>query len=131
MLTQQLKNRILRAQKEEMTEYAVYKNLALWVKNKAHADILQKIADEEMAHYNYFKAITNEDVQPDAMKAAYFSGMAKMFGLNFGLKLMEQAEHMAVDIYSSMKSLVPNIETIIKEEENMSKPCLNLLKRIV
>ncbi len=56
-------------------ECAVYRNLARSVTNKAHADILGKIAAKE------------------------------------------QGEHLAQGIYASMKSIVPDIEDIIKDEE--------------
>ena len=42
----------------EITEYHIYKNIAKMVKNKEDKKILQKIADEELKHYNLWKSHT-------------------------------------------------------------------------
>lgn len=47
-------------QLNEITEYHIYKNIAKMVKNKEDKKILQKIADEELKHYNLWKSHTRK-----------------------------------------------------------------------
>jgi VIT1/CCC1 family predicted Fe2+/Mn2+ transporter len=51
-----------------------------------------------------------------------------MFGLNFGLKLMEQGERQAQDFYASLKGVVPQMESIIKDEEAHEMAMLDLIE---
>ena len=45
-------------QLNEITQYHIYKYIAKMVKNKEDKKILQKIADEELKHYNLWKSHT-------------------------------------------------------------------------
>jgi vacuolar iron transporter family protein len=47
-------------QKQEITGYYVYLNLAKKQKNSANAKILNSIAEDELQHYEVFKSITGE-----------------------------------------------------------------------
>jgi len=52
-------NEALKAQRNEITEHAIYKKLAR--KDKKNGALLERIADDEMGHYNVWKAITKRE----------------------------------------------------------------------
>ncbi len=128
MLTQELRTKVLAAQRQEITERMVYVELARTARNKAHADILEKIALEELGHYNHFRSITGQDVGPDRWQVFYFSFIGRTLGLNFGLKLMEQGEHLAQEIYAHLKAAAPDIEAVIKDEEKHELMLIDLIE---
>ena len=51
-------------QREEITAYFIYNKLANREKDPHNKDILTKIAEDEMDHYNTFKGYTKEEVKP-------------------------------------------------------------------
>jgi len=128
MLDQALKEKALRAQRNEITEHIIYKRLACIVKPKEQSYILKRISDEEFAHYEIFKSITQSDVQPDRFKAFICVFISRVFGLNFGLKLMEKGEDMAQDIYDgSLKEASPKLEEILNDENRHENELISLI----
>lgn len=110
---------VLKVQRNEITEYYVYKNIAKFSKNSLHKSVLEKIADEELMHYGILKNITKTDIKPDRLKIFFYTNISKIFGLNFGLKLMEKNEKGAENLYKNfqIKSLA-YLELSEKEHEN-------------
>ncbi|MBF0570169.1 MAG: VIT1/CCC1 transporter family protein [Candidatus Omnitrophica bacterium] len=127
MLTPDLKDKILIAQKNEITEYVVYKQLARLVRNKAHADILERVSREELGHYNYFHKLSGQDVRPDRCKGFFYVVISRFFGLNFGLKLMERGEHLAQDVYERLSAAGAGISDIMKDEKQHERELLDLI----
>lgn len=127
MLTPDLKKGILTAQRNEITEYHVYKKLAGIVKIKEQADVLNKISQEELEHYDIFKNITGEDTLPDKFKLFIYVFISKVFGLNFGLRLMENGEDMAQDVYAKLKESYPEIEKVEEDEKKHEYALLNMI----
>jgi len=127
MLNQNLKEKILKAQKNELTEHIIYKNLALLIKNKEQSEILKRISDEELRHHDFFKSITQEVVAPDIFKASIYVFISRVFGLNFGLKLMENGEDLAQDAYEKLKEISPQIEDVINDEEKHESELIDLI----
>jgi len=127
MLTQELKTKVLKAQKNELTEHIIYKKLAAVVKNKEQSEILARISGEELRHYEFFKSITQEDCSPDNLKIFIYVFTSRIFGLNFGLKLMENGEDLAQDAYDRIKEISPQIEDIIGDEEKHEAELIDLI----
>jgi len=126
-LNASIKQKILQAQRNEITEHVIYKQLASFVKIKEHSDILNKISQDELSHYNFFKAFTGEDIHPDTGKIFIFVSIAKIFGLNFGLKLLENGEGLAQDAYDRIKQISPEVQGIIEEEEKHEHQLITLI----
>lgn len=76
----------------EITGYYVYKNLAGTEKNPDNRKILQKIAEDEMRHYNYIMTFLDGHIEPDGKAVRRITALSRILGLNFGLKLMENME---------------------------------------
>jgi len=117
MLTQDLKQKILRAQKNEISEHIIYKKLCLIVKDKNNREVLEKISQDELRHYEFWKSFTQLSVKPSQIKIFFYVLVSRIFGLTFGIKLMEKGEDLAQDTYSILKDISPEVENIIKDEQ--------------
>src|SRR3989344_6874936 len=109
------KKRLLKFQKNEITEHLVYKKLASITKDKKNKKILEHISKDELRHYNFFKKHTKEDVKPDYFKIKKYILISRLFGIKFGLKLMEKGEENAQRTFSKLKNQIP-ITEIVKDE---------------
>ncbi len=125
-ISKEVKQKILLSQKNEITEYHIYKKLAEKA-DKNNSRILIKIAEEERNHYNIWKRFTGEDVKPDKFKIFRFYLISRVFGLTFGLKLMERGEENAQQNYSVLDMKTAEIEKIIKEEGDHEDELLRML----
>ncbi len=126
-LTPEVKKKLLEFQRTEITEYAIYKKLAEWIdipKNKA---VLEKIAREELAHYNLWKSYTGQDVEPDEGTVRKYYWLSRIFGFTFGAKLMERGEEDAQESYEGLRTVLPEIDKVIEEEDRHEHELLDLL----
>ncbi len=127
VLSPELRQEILRYQRNEITEHFVYKKLSKIVNVGDHAVILDKISREELTHYEAFKSITGSNVRPDRFKIMVYSLISRIFGLNFGLKLMEKGEDIAQDAYVRLKEVLPKVEEIVQAEKKHERALLDLI----
>ncbi|MCX7996038.1 MAG: VIT1/CCC1 transporter family protein [candidate division WOR-3 bacterium] len=122
-----IRDKILFSQKNELTEHYIYKELSTLVKEK-YRKILIRIADEELKHYEFFKTLTEEETMPDRFKIFFYVLISRIFGLNFGLKLMEKGEDIAQKVYEGIKEIAPEIENIIKDENRHENELISLIQ---
>lgn len=129
MLDQKLKQKIIQAQKNEISEYLIYKLLAKSFRKKdiKRAEVLEKISKEELVHHNFWASLTNQTTSPDRLKVYFYLFIAKIFGLTFGLKLMEKDEDTCQDTYEKVKFLSPEIEKIIGDEKTHENQLIDLI----
>jgi VIT1/CCC1 family predicted Fe2+/Mn2+ transporter len=107
--------KILTYQKNEITEHILYGALAKRAKGK-NAAILQKISDDELKHYKFFKKITGKDTRPDWIKIYFYRFVSRIFGFTFTIKMMSNGEEQAEHNYEEVEDKVPGIKKIIQEE---------------
>lgn len=120
--------RLLRlAQMNEITEYEVYRRLSRGASNEHNREVLERISREELEHYNFFREHTDKDLPPNKLKVLKHVLIAKVFGLTFGLKLMEAGEERAQKAYEKVLKEVPGIEDIIEDEHDHENELINLL----
>jgi VIT1/CCC1 family predicted Fe2+/Mn2+ transporter len=115
-------------QKNELTEHFIYKKLAGSIKDNNNRKILEKIANEEKAHYDFWKTYTNEDVAPNKFKINYFYWISKILGLTFGIKLMEKGEEKAQVTYADVLNIIPETKQIIQDEEAHEHELIGLIQ---
>ena len=127
MIEKKLKGQILLAQKNEITEHVIYKQLALSIKIKAQQEILERISQEELKHYEIFKGLTQKEVSADKLKISFYVFISRIFGLNFGLRLMENGEDLAQEVYDKLKEISPQVEEIIQDERKHESELLALI----
>ena len=82
-------------QRIEITEHHIYKRLAKSVKDPENRLILEKIADDELRHYEDWKKYTERDIKPNMWDVWKYYLISRFFGFTFGIKLMERGEENA------------------------------------
>ncbi len=63
-LNTELQGQLLGYQRNEITEYHIYRRLASAQKSPENRDVLEKIAQDQLGHYQLWKEHTQRDVQP-------------------------------------------------------------------
>ncbi len=119
--------RFLTIQKNEHTEYCIYKKILKIVKNPADRKIIERMVAQEKAHYELWKEITGRGIAPSYSKVQFYYWVTRIFGLSFGLKLMEKGEKLVINLYTELKDVHPRIAHIIKEEQEHEEQILKLI----
>lgn len=114
-------------QKNEITEYEIYKVLSDMEKKSDNRDILLKIAEDEYRHYEVWKSFTNTKVKPDLLKKWWFIIIAHLLGITFSIKLMEKGERDAQEEYGLWEGKIDQIDSIIADENSHEDELINLL----
>jgi len=118
----------LRAQlSNELTETLVYTRLAQRQPAGPNRDLLESIAADERHHAAQLAALLGEEGRPNRFKAAREILIARLFGLTFGLKLMEKGESRAGDAYRSLSGNLPELLKIAEEEDAHESALLSML----
>lgn len=125
-MDQDFKNQLLISQKSEITEYFIYLRLSKSLKNERNKKALKDIAADELKHYNFWKKYTEKDVKPDKWKMFKYFWIAKIFGLTFGVKLMEKGERKAQVNYNEIAKQIPQAKGIIADEEKHEQELINM-----
>lgn len=123
-----MKNKLLSFQKNELTEYMIYKRLARSIKDTNNKEVLESIADEELRHHDLWKKYTKEKVEPNRFKIFFYFILSKIFGLTFGLKLMEKGEKGAQISYEEVSSIVPEARKIEEDEDKHENELLAMIE---
>jgi len=118
---------ILTAQKNEITEHFIYEKLAKSMKEPNNKNVLKRISSDELKHYNFWKGYSHKDVEPDNLKIWKYFLISKIFGVTFGIKLMEKGEEKAQATYEKISEFVPEAKVIVKEEDEHERQLTNLI----
>jgi len=124
---ERLKRRLLAFQINEVNEAAIYRRLACTVSDRHNSEVLQRIAHEEEEHASVWRNYTGEDVAPSRMKVFFFVCLARLFGLTFGIRLMEKGEDSAQAAYRDISDEIPEAEQIIHDEEEHEQRLIDLI----
>ncbi|MFH1275708.1 MAG: VIT1/CCC1 transporter family protein [Candidatus Woesearchaeota archaeon] len=127
-MNSKLKKELIRAQVNEITEHYIYKMLSKAIKGNNNKKILQKISNDELKHYNIWKKFTGEDPKPNKLKIRWYYFISRIFGLTFGVKLMEQGEKDAQVNYSEISKKLKEANIVMKDEEAHEKALINILE---
>ena len=116
-LSEQTKALILKYQRTEETDHAVYSRMAKREKNGRNQKILRRIADDEKDHAAIWSRYTGREVGPYRLKVFWYGLMSVVFGYTFVIKLMEKNEYTADQAYQRMLGEIPEIGKIIQDEQ--------------
>src|SRR3989344_7733707 len=116
-----------KAKKNEITEYAIYKELATYTKETGNRRILRKIAEEEKKHSQFWGLYTNKSEVPNKSKVFFHTLIAKILGLTFAVKMMENGEMLAQINYQEIAKEIPDAQSIKEDEDKHEHQLLNLL----
>ncbi len=120
-------NAVLAFQKNEITEYHIYSGLANAHKNKDNKKVLESIASEELKHYNIWKKYGGRDVAPDTFKIWRYLLISKIFGITFAIKLMENGEDKAQQVYERFIGDVPEARNIRDDETKHENELIGMI----
>lgn len=126
-MSREIRDRLLSFQRNEITEHHIYERLARTVKSAQNRQILEKIAADELRHYGVWRAHTGQDVRPDRLAVWKYTLISRVLGFTFGVKLMERGEEGAQESYGALRDVVPEAETIAREEGEHEDALIALL----
>jgi len=127
MLDENLRKAVLTAQRSEITEHFIYEKLSQSTKDPHNKEILKRISSDELTHYNFWKKYTNEDLKPNKLKIWAYYLTSRIFGITFGIKLMERGEGQAQKTYENISRSVPAAKSVIEDEEKHERQLIGLI----
>ena len=109
--------------REEYRDYMIYSILAKKKKNEKRARVLQRLAEHEKKHYEFWHRLSGscKGASVGKLMVVFVVLLRMLFGLTFTLKLLERGEVETVNKYRKFaENLTGNerkiLEEIIKEE---------------
>jgi VIT1/CCC1 family predicted Fe2+/Mn2+ transporter len=114
-------------QQNEINEYHIYNRLAKRIKDVNNASVLRRIGDEEMAHYEILKKYSGREVSPNWLKINWYYYISRIFGITFGIKLMEKGEEKAQQAYERHINDIPEAAKILSDEDKHEHELIALL----
>lgn len=120
-------NKLIAEQKKEISAHLIYKRLSEKNKHPENKKILKGISDNELEHYETLKKLTNKDVRPKRLFMIFFYIVSRIFGLTFGIKLLERGETDATEKYKLLKGEYPQVAEIVKDEEVHEEKLISMI----
>ncbi|MBA7673634.1 hypothetical protein ES703_81837 [subsurface metagenome] len=114
-------------QKGEITEHFIYEKLAKSVKDPHNQSVLQRIAKDELGHHDLWQQYTGEKAHPSRFKIWLYYLVSRVFGLTFGIKLMEEGEEKAQVAYAEIANFVPAASDIARDEHRHERQLIRLI----
>ena len=118
---------IKKMQQNELTESVIYKKIAKFAKGDENKKTLERLSNEERAHYEIWKSYTGIEMKPEKKKVMKYTFLARVFGFTFAVKLMERGEKTAQGKYELLAAEVPESVKIRTEEEEHENALLGIL----
>ncbi len=119
--------KIITAQKAEITEYHIYDRLSRTIKGNRNREILQNISKDELKHHNLCTYYSCIDVRPNRIKIWLYYLISRIFGITFGLKLMERQEDKAHTAYQELAKTIPEVQNVVRDEERHGNELIDLI----
>ena len=126
-ISPEIRQELLKAQKTEITEYNVYKNIAKLMPDEENRRIVKEIGEDEKRHYEIWKGYTGKDVRPNRFQIWFYTTISRILGFTFGFKLMELGEERAQVNYEKIADDIPEARDVIKDEDEHEDILLNML----
>jgi len=126
-LSKEIRQELLKAQKAEITEYHVYKNIARTLPNEENRRIVEQIGEDEKRHYEIWKGYTGEEVKPNRFLIWLYTMISRLLGFTFGFKLMEMGEERAQINYQKIEGVLPEASGVIADENSHEEQLLDML----
>ena len=118
---------IKKMQQNELNESVIYKAIARFAKGDENKKVLNRLADEEKAHYEIWKGYTGIEMKPQKLKVFKYKLLAFILGFTFAVKLMEKGEEIAQKEYELVAEEVPESAHIRAQEEEHEAALLGIL----
>jgi len=126
-LSDEIRKELIKAQRTEITEYHVYKNIADLLPDEENKRVVEEIGEDEKRHYNIWKGYTGKNVEPNRFQIWLYTTIARVFGFTFAFKLMELGEEKAQVNYQKIEEEIPEASDVIKDEDEHEDKLLEML----
>jgi VIT1/CCC1 family predicted Fe2+/Mn2+ transporter len=126
-ISEEIRRKLLAFQKNEITEYHIYRRLARFVDSTENRQVLEDISDDERRHYGQWRAYTGQEVTPNRLNIWKYYLISRIFGYTFGVKLMEGGEEAAQENYNQLRDVVPEAAEILLDENQHETALLGVL----
>ncbi len=117
-----------KAQKNEITEYHIYSKLSSYIKNEHNSKILGQIARDELRHHDKLKMFTGTVKKPNSLKVFFYTFISMIFGVTFGIKLMEKGERGAEKVYSELGKDIEEFRKMAEDEDKHEKELVGIIE---
>lgn len=118
---------IKKMQQNEVTESAVYREIAMFAKGDENKKTLRRLAAEEKSHAEIWQKYTGIEMKPNRGKVFKYKWIACIFGFTFAIKLMERGEQSAQTEYERLQNEVPESVEIRRQEEEHEAALIAML----
>jgi VIT1/CCC1 family predicted Fe2+/Mn2+ transporter len=126
-VTPEVRRLLLRAQRNEITAHHAYRRLAAMARTERNREVLQRIADDELRHYDMWRGRSGLDVRPDWVMVWAFVIAVRTLGVTFGVKMLERGEARAQVDYEALAEHVPEAREVLAEEADHEKVLFDML----
>jgi len=121
------RERLRTFQRNEITEYHIYRRLARTLRDPDNRRVLESIANDERRHYEQWKAYSGKEVAPDRIKLWKYYLISRLLGITFGIKLMERGEEGAQENYASIAEAIEEAREIARDENQHEQELIAML----
>lgn len=118
---------LLRFQRNEITEYEVYKRISSSIRGD-NKDTLESIAEDELKHYEILRKLTGSEVRPSKLKVMAYLILFRIFGITFTVKLLERAEDFAQRGYERLTENYEELKEILDEEFEHERKLADMIR---
>ena len=115
-ISDKINRRLLLFQKNEITDYQIYKKVITRIRLPENRHIMDDIANNELQHFQIWQSHTQQNITPYKWKIWRYFWISRIFGLTCGVKFMEKGEENAQDNYQQLFEIIPEAETIMHDE---------------
>jgi VIT1/CCC1 family predicted Fe2+/Mn2+ transporter len=118
---------LLAMQQGEITEHHIYKKIASAQKDPHNREVLERISQQELGHYAIWKGYTHQDVAPATLRIWFYYLTARIFGITFAIKLLENVEKRAQGYDLALLDQIPETRQILVNEESHERELIALV----
>ncbi len=83
---------------------------------------------DEHHHYNVLKTFTGTDKKPNSLKILFYTLISLIFGITFGIKLMERGEKSSENLYRELGENIDEFKRIADEEDKHEKGLVEIIE---
>jgi vacuolar iron transporter family protein len=118
---------LISMQQGEITEHHIYKKIASAQKDPHNRAVLERISQQELGHYAIWKGYTHQDVAPATLRIWFYYLTARIFGITFAIKLLENVEKRAQGYDQALLDKIPETRQILINEQNHERELIALI----
>ena len=116
-LTLELKQKLLKMQRDEITGSILYGKIAARQKDANNKRVFSEISRAERGHYETWRGYTKQEVAPNRRKIALFSVLSRVLGITFTIKFFEKGEDLGIRDLREIEQELPEARQVIADEE--------------